>query len=112
MADYFGIGSDMLKNIAAPFGGGLSGIRTSVCGAVSGGLMFIGLMEKGNSDVIGRELIDFTKAKYGNINCEKILDIDFGNQQQVDAEKGIKKSTICMPLIKDVCDWLIGRYEE
>ena len=110
MADYFGLESAMLKDVAAPFGGGLSGIRVSVCGAVSGGLMFIGIMERGVCDTVGRELIEFVKGRYGSINCDKILDIDFSDQKQVDAEKGIKKKSICMPLVKDVCGWLAQRY--
>jgi len=112
IADYFGIESDSLKSISAPFGGGLSGIRVSVCGAVSGGLMAIGLLEKENKDIAGRELIDYVESKYDNINCDKILDIDFSNQRQVDSEKEVKKKSICMPLIKDVCEWLIARYDK
>ena len=112
MTDCFNMEDDMYRNITASFGGGLSGIRVSVCGAVSGGLMFIGVMEKGNCDIIGQELIEYVKMKYGNINCEKILDIDFSNQQQVEAEKGIKKNNICMPVINDVCGWLYDRYAQ
>jgi C_GCAxxG_C_C family probable redox protein len=112
MADYLGIENDALKNIAAPFGGGLSGIRVSVCGAVSGGLMVIGLMEKGNSGAIGKELIAFIKENYGDINCDKILDIDFNDKVQVQEEKDIKKKSICLPMINDVCDWLAERYSQ
>ena len=110
MADYFGIKNNALKDLAAPFGGGLSGIRVSVCGALSGGLMVIGMMDIDNKDIAGKLLIDFVKQKYGNINCDLILDIDFTDKEQVSREKSVKKQSICTPLIKDVCTWLMERY--
>ncbi|MCK5129757.1 MAG: C_GCAxxG_C_C family protein [Clostridiales bacterium] len=110
-AKYFNMNDDLLKEISAPFGGGLSGIRISVCGAISGGLMFIGIKDKENSALVGRELINFAQKKYGDINCDKILDIDFSNEEQVASEKLIKKKTICTPMIKDICSWLVDRYD-
>ncbi len=110
MADYFELDCDLLKDISAPFGGGLSGIRVSVCGAISGGLMVVGLMEKGDKSEAGRELIGFVKDKYKDINCDCILDIDFNDKVQVQEEKEIKSQSICAPLLKDVCIWLADKY--
>lgn len=113
MAEYFGLQNKLLKDISAPFGGGLCGTRKSVCGAISGGVMFIGLKEKDKikSNAAGQKLLDFIKDKYDNINCDKILDIDFNNKEQATKEKEQKKQTICLPLIKDICSWLVDRYE-
>lgn len=111
-ADYFKMDNDFLKDIAAPFGGGLSGIRFSVCGAISGGLMFIGLKEDKNKSEAGKKLIKFVEDKYGFINCNEILDIDFDDKEQVLKEKEPKGKTICLPLINDICEWLVDRYSE
>ncbi len=110
MADFFSKESDMLKEISEPFRGGLAGIRVSVCGAVSGGLMIIGLMEKGDKAEAGREFIAFVESKYKSINCDRILDIDFNDNVQVLEEMKIKKQSICLPLIKDICLWLAEKY--
>lgn len=109
---YFGIDNHILKDISAPFGGGLCGIRVSVCGAISGGIMFIGIKEDGDKTAAGRELLEFVEGKYGSLNCNKILDIDFNNEEQVKKEKGEKLKSICNPLVKDICSWLIDRYDK
>lgn len=113
-AKYFGLQNEYLEDISAPFGGGLCGTRISVCGAISGGIMFIGLKEKDNKKVaenIGKELLLFVEDKYSNRCCDKILDIDFNNEKQVAEEKGPKLETICVPLIKDICSWIVDRYD-
>lgn len=114
-ASYFDMDSDIYKNIAASFGGGLCGSRISVCGAVSGGIMFIGLKETGEgtspSDV-GKELIAFVEEKYGHRCCDKILDIDFNDKEQVAREKSTKGKSICIPMMKDICHWLVEKYED
>ncbi len=114
MSKYFSMESEELEHIAAPFGGGLCGTRVSVCGAVSGGLMFIGLKEKNSSRATasGQHLIAFVEEKYGHRCCEKILDIDFSDDEQVAREKKAKGKTICTPLIKDICSWLAERYDK
>ena len=112
-AEYFGIADEAFEHITAPFGGGLCGTRVSVCGAVTGAVMFIGLKErdKAKSTETGRELIKFVETRYGHRCCEKILDIDFNDAEQVAREKDEKGKTICMPLIKDICLWIADRYD-
>ena len=112
MSKYFGKENEsLLKNISSAFGGGLSGIRVSVCGAVSGGIMVVGLMENGDIYGAGQELIEYVNRKRGNINCDGILDIDFNDKEQVAREKAEKKDSICTPLIENVCAWLADRYD-
>ncbi len=110
MMEYYEKENDLWQNIAAPFGGGLCGSHISVCGAISGGLMVIGIMDKENKSKTGAELLEFVKSKYGYINCDKILDINFDDEDQVTREKSAKSRTICLPMIKDICLWLADRY--
>jgi hypothetical protein len=111
--EYFDEQNEIWHKIAGPFGGGLCGTHISVCGAVSGGLMVVGLKEKCDVDIniAGQAFLDFVEEKYGSIYCNKILDIDFDNQGQVDREKDKKGVSICTPLIIDICEWLAEKYK-
>jgi C_GCAxxG_C_C family probable redox protein len=115
ISKYFDMHNDVYKDIASSFGGGLSGTRISVCGAISGGLMFVGLKESGDRETssnVGKELIAFVEEKYGHRCCDRILDIDFNNEEQVAKEKSVKSKSICIPLMKDICHWLVDKYED
>jgi C_GCAxxG_C_C family probable redox protein len=114
MAEYFDMKNDILEHVAAPFGGGLCATRVSVCGAVSGGVMFLGLYERdgAKSMAAGSELIKFVEERYGHRCCDMILDIDFNNEAQVKAQKDKKRETICAPLIRDICVWIAERCEK
>lgn len=108
MAEYFDIDDERLADIAAPFGGGLCSTHGSVCGAISGALMLIGL-KADDKNAIGQELLNYINEKYGTLMCNEILDIDFSDEEQVKAEKGPKKLSICTPFIVDICGWLADR---
>ena len=62
-------------------------------GAVSGGVMFLGLYERdgAKSMAAGSELIKFVEERYGHRCCDMILDIDFNNEAQVKAQKDKKR---------------------
>lgn len=113
MMEYYNEPNEIWHKISAPFGGGLVSTRNSVCGALSGGLMVIGLKEEEKKiKEAGQALLGFVEEKYGNINCNEILNIDFDNQDQVTKEKASKGKSICTPLVKDICLWLASRYKE
>lgn len=113
MMEYFEQPNEIWHKVAGAFGGGVCSARDYICGAVSGGLMVIGLMEE--EDQIkesGQALLDFVKNKYGGINCKEILDIDFENDLQVSQEKAAKGISICTPLVTDICLWLAQKYDK
>lgn len=110
MADYFDIQNDLFADISAPFGGGLAGTHTSICGGVSGGLMVIGLLEKEDKSAVGQELLKYVEENFNSCICDKILDIDFTNEEQVAAEKEPKRQSICSPMLVSICEWLADRY--
>ena len=77
-ADRIGADEKLLLRVASDFGGGMSGTRET-CGAVTGMLMALGLIN-GYDDVTdtehkhrlyaeGRELIDDFTAEFGTVNC-------------------------------------------
>lgn len=76
------IEKDMALRIATGFGGGM-GRKQEVCGAVSGGIMVLGLIYgRGENDdrkkqdetyAKVRELIDAFKKEYGTICCRELL---------------------------------------
>lgn len=81
-ADLFGIEKELALRLAAPFGGGLAGMRR-VCGTVTGMSLVAGLYN-GNTDMsnkrgqkihydLVRAMADEFKAKYGSIVCEELM---------------------------------------
>ena len=109
LSEHFGIRNDLIPAVAQAFGGGYADTHRSVCGALSGGLMAIGIMKKDKPHELGQEMLAHVKDKFGSWNCDDILDIDFDDEQQVNREKDPKRISICTPLLKDLCVWLAER---
>ena len=103
--------------IAAGFGGGLR--KGEVCGAVSGGVMVLGLhhghFEEG--DVVRKEkvnartvaFIDSFEQRNGSCICKKLLGYDISVQSEHDeaAAKGVF-GTVCPKMIGDAVELLEG----
>ena len=68
--------------------------------------MTIGIQCPDNKEQLGAELLEYIKKDNGSINCDKILDIDFDDEQQANAEWPKRAETVCRPLIFKVCKWL------
>ena len=111
MAEYYSIKNELIPSIANAFGGGYAGTHRSVCGGVSGGLMVIGIKVDSKPGDVGQEMLDFITKGYGSFVCDKILDIDFDNEDQVAREKDPKRLSICTPMLKDICVWLAERLD-
>jgi C_GCAxxG_C_C family probable redox protein len=81
-SDEFGMDSDVLLRIACGFGGGIAR-RQEICGAVSGGIMALGLkygQGEGkdrpyteNTYVKAQEFIKRFEAIHGTCNCKQLL---------------------------------------
>lgn len=111
LAEYYGVSEEWHKGLATPFGGGVCHSHTSLCGAVSGALMFLGLHVQKGSDGIGAELIDHVRRRFGDLHCDRILSIDFTDEDQVTKEKAPKYESICKPMMRDICAWIIERVD-
>jgi C_GCAxxG_C_C family probable redox protein len=82
-AEKIGITGDLALKAACGFGGGM-GRKQEVCGAVSGGILALGLMYgRGENDdkqklevtyARVRDLIDKFKARHETVNCKELLD--------------------------------------
>lgn len=88
MAQSRGIESDLIPMIATGFCSGTA--RTcGMCGAVSGGIMGIGLCTGRNSpdgsvqetyDLVKR-LLEMFEARFGSINCRQLTGCDLGTEE-------------------------------
>ena len=90
-ARHLGMDVDLAFKISTPFGGGL-GHMGQVCGAVSGGLMALGLVE-GNAVVdreqkhacyrMAAEFQNRFKEAHGDVLCPRLLGLDIGDADQL-----------------------------
>ena len=91
-ADRTGVPEDKLFDVAMNFGGGMK--TGSVCGAVTGALMALGLMGKNDPETV-RSLMDAVKdAHDGHIRCADLLQ---------DAEQsGMERKTFCDGMVAEL----------
>lgn len=113
MARYWGIESPLIPRIATPFRGGICGTQ-QICGAVSGGLMAIGLRlgRDSGADAAkecgekGKAFMAWVKSRNGALSCREITDTDFSDDEQHKIFAETKRHTICEPLVVACCRWL------
>jgi len=119
-------GNDTMR-IASMFGGGVCGWQ-SVCGAVSGATMAMGLV-KGTNGVedldtftekrkaAGDECKAFMRAfqeKWGSVNCLDLLGVDFRTDEGREVYNGMKErgETHCAEYVEWAADWMAKRLSE
>lgn len=100
VASEWGVCSDLIPRIATAFGGGV-GRQGYVCGALSGGVIAIGLKygrdkaadisERDKSYTLVRELFKRFKEEFGSINCRELIGLDLTTSE------GIQKLRILHP---------------
>jgi C_GCAxxG_C_C family probable redox protein len=113
MAKYWGIESPLIPRIATPFRGGLSGTQ-QVCGAVTGGLMAIGVKmgrETGseNSDACtntGKAFMKAVNEEYRSLSCMDITGLDRAKPEQEALFHGKERIALCVALVVWSCRWL------
>ncbi len=88
MAGHKGIHSDLIPRIATGFCSGMS--RTcEMCGAVTGGIMAIGMVAGRSSPddsvekiyLLVRRLMDMFRGRFGSLNCRELTGCDLGTQE-------------------------------
>jgi C_GCAxxG_C_C family probable redox protein len=113
LAEYWGIKSPLIPRIATPFRGGLCGTQ-QVCGAVTGGLMALGMKmgrESGaeSSDACiekGKAFMKAIQAGYGSLVCLDITGLDRADPAQEERFHGADRIDLCVGLAARCCVWL------
>ena len=91
-ANRYGLALDIALKIAMPFGGGM-GHAGQVCGAVSGGLMAIGLARGISTYDLEKKYACYDLAQefqvrfrelYGEITCPGLLGYDIGDPEELE----------------------------
>ena len=107
----FGVDPETAEKIASPFGAGVAK-SGEICGAVSGGLMVIGLTQRrediGNATArekvysLARRFLEEFSARNRSVNCTELVGYDLSDPEQF-AEAREKKvfATRCSKLVKD-----------
>ncbi len=116
-AEKYGLPRKVALRIATPFGGGIS--RTGrMCGAVSGGLMVIGLMfgitspeEKDKKEatyLLAKEFLTRFSASKGSVECPSLIGFDISQEEELQKarEKGIF-DTLCPEFVRQAVDILL-----
>jgi C_GCAxxG_C_C family probable redox protein len=105
------IDKSRLLKLASPFGGGIAR-RGQICGAVSGGLMALGLAQgaddpSGKEDAyrLGREFMRRFESRHNSILCRELLDFDISTDAgwQQAREIGLFK-TRCPKFVNDAAE--------
>lgn len=115
-ADRYGIDPQFAFKIGSGFSGGM-GRLGKTCGAITGGIMILGLEYGGTAadDVDGRnaaidktaEFIGLFERKHGTVKCSELIKFDMSNleERKKASEAGVFK-TVCPEFVKDAADIL------
>lgn len=93
-AEAAGLDEETAMRFAAGFGGGMK--RASVCGAVTGGLMALGLFGIDDPQTLGRYHQRIKEKHDGYLECADLL--------RINAEKGLPKKPHCDGMVYEVVD--------
>ena len=107
----FGLSDETALRLAGTFGGGIAG-SGETCGAVTGGLMVIGLRQgiidpqdpksKERSREQGRRFMERFASVFGSTKCRDLLGCDPGTTE------GMERA-LALGLFKNLCPTFVGR---
>lgn len=108
----YNLNRDQLYRLSMAFGGGM-GHTNGICGAISGGLMVLGLklnkqeFNKEKTYTATRHLMDEFITRNGTRDCEKLIGVDLMTEEGKlrFKEENIKKN-VCEKCIADVIEIL------
>jgi C_GCAxxG_C_C family probable redox protein len=83
ISEWLGIRNELIPRIASGFGAGIGG-RGSVCGAISGGVMALGLKfgradpkQENRAYTFSSELLTRFEKEFGHVTCRELTGCDF-----------------------------------
>jgi C_GCAxxG_C_C family probable redox protein len=111
-AEQTGMDYQAAVRVSSGFGGGMG--MGSVCGAVTGAIMAIGLRyggidpkAKGQTGKLVREFTDRFKAQHKSVNCRDLLSCDLSTPEGLKEAKDKNLfATICNGIVKDAATML------
>jgi len=117
MSEYWNIKSDLIPKIATGFGGGI-GRCGSVCGALAGGIMSIGIKYGTNEPSaekrqkcydLAKKLYKQFEQQYGSVLCRELIGYDLSNPEGL---KSARKTKVfeekCSGFIRAVVNILVN----
>ncbi len=107
MCQDYGIENEIIPRIASCFGGGI-GNTGSVCGAVVGAVMAIGLVKERGETIedwfrlaaVTQEFRKRFEAEMGTISCRELTGVDLSSEEEI--EKLMNSDipmTVCFPAV-------------
>lgn len=119
MCRYWEMDAPFAPQIATAFGGGMAAQR-DVCGCCTGALMVIGLRlgrdvggNRGPCYTAAQTFLKWMDAEYGTRLCGVLIDQDPSRPETMhdSRAKGGKHESVCRPLIRRVCEYLVENIE-
>lgn len=107
ISKFLGYNSEIIPRMSTGFGGGFSRTK-NICGAVTGGIMGIGLIfgrdeAKGDKEICYRktqEFIDSFLAQFGSLKCFELSGVDFNTPEGEKLYKGKVHRECCVHLVR------------
>ena len=118
-ASEFGLSDEMALKIAAPFGAGMARLGKT-CGAVTGGLMALGLKygytaPEGRDAAYGiaQEFMHRFEERHGSLACRELIGFDITTPQSraLAQQSGVFES-ICPRLVRDAAEIVASLLEK
>lgn len=111
LAEGLGMDYSMAVKVSCGFGGGM-GRMAGTCGAVTGGMMAMGLRYGGvdagpkeKTYELVREFANRFKARHGSLECKALLDCDISTPDGLEySRKQDLHSKVCTNLVRDAAD--------
>jgi len=109
---FWGEEGEFAPRIATAFGGGICG-RQGMCGALTGGLMAVGMKlgrrrpgdDKAPSYQAGKALLLWAEGEFSSLTCRDLTGVDFTNPEESARFRapGGAHEAVCERLVADVC---------
>jgi len=112
----WGLGPDLAQKLGRPLGGGM-GHLARMCGAVSAGVLVLGLVPRAEAEEVDRrrqvyravqELVRRFEARHGSADCEVLLGVHVGTpegKQKIAAENLVAR--LCPGFVRTVAQDLV-----
>ena len=115
LTKFFGIQSPVIPRIATGFGGGFSRTK-NICGALSGGIMALGLIfgrneAKESKDTCyqkTQELVSAFREAFGSLNCFKLSGVDFNTPEGLNLYREKVHRDCCVHLVPFAVDKVLS----